>query len=103
MDKIITHKIDIELVRTLLEEIEATGLNDDPFYTEDVNKCYHLMKMIEGGLVEGVAGPDPSDEGWSAEIRDITYKGHEFLHATSGAALSVKGGRAGGSTEDGEN
>lgn len=87
MDNIITHKLDIELIRTLLVEIEAMGLNDEPFYTEDVRKCYHLMKMIEGGLVEGTSRPDPFDAGWGAEIRDITYKGHEFLHATSGAAV----------------
>lgn len=82
----VTRKFDIEFVRALLQEIEASDVGE-VYYTDDVRKCYHLEKMIEGGLIEGYSEPDPVDDGWSAEIRDITYKGHEFLHATSGTAV----------------
>jgi len=44
-----------------------------------VSECYHFKQMIDAGLVEGWALPDGAGDGWGAEIRDLTYKGHEFL------------------------
>ena len=83
----VTHKLDIDFVRSLLIKIQSRDLFEDNYYSTDSRECYHLKKMIEGGLVEGWALPDGFDEGWSAEISDITLKGHEFLQAISGSSV----------------
>lgn len=83
----VTHKLDIDFVRSLLIKIQSRDLFEDNYYSTDSRECYHLKKMIEGGLVEGWALPDGFDEGWSAEISDITFKGHEFLQAISGSSV----------------
>lgn len=72
-------KLDYDLIRELLEKIEAKTPTEE-YYAEDERECYHLRQMINGGLVEGWSQPDANGE-WAAEIGDLTMKGHEFLGA----------------------
>lgn len=72
-------KLDYDLIRELLEKIEAVTPRDE-YYSDDERECYHLKQMLDGGLVQGWSSPDGTD-GWSAEITDLTLKGHEFLGA----------------------
>ena len=73
-------KLDYDLIRELLEKIEERTPKEE-YYSEDERECYHLKQMIKGGLVEGWSLPDDFGGGWSAEITDLTMKGHEFLGA----------------------
>ena len=72
-------KLDYDLIRELLEKIEAVTPRDE-YYSENERECYHLKQMLDGKLVEGWSHPDGIG-GWSAEITDLTLKGHEFLGA----------------------
>ena len=74
-------KLDIELIKSLLERIEKVTPND-VFESENDVECYHLKQMIDGKLIEGWSQPDGIGDGWAAEISDLTLKGHEFLAAT---------------------
>lgn len=42
------HKIDMEVVRSMLMTLSARDLSEDDYYTSDIRECYHLKKMIEG-------------------------------------------------------
>lgn len=72
-------KLDYDLIRELLEKIETVAPRDE-YYSDDERECYHLKQMLDGGLVQGWSCPDGMG-GWSAEITDLTLKGHEFLGA----------------------
>jgi len=80
-------KRDLDLVRKILlaMEAEAHGFAPAPFtipgYDQEVIG-HHVLLMIEGRLITGVAITAQGDGSPTALPGSITWTGHEFLDAT---------------------
>jgi Hypothetical protein (DUF2513) len=73
-------KRDMDLVRTLLQRIEA----EEPLYNpgEDaVAGKYHLRLLADAGLVEAKFMPGPNGEIKAVFDIRMTWQGHDFLDA----------------------
>ncbi len=86
-------KRDMDLVRAILIAIEReqntsiTNLQLDD-YCGDGNENYHVVLMIDAGLIEGNI---ISSTGGSAYIiNGLTWEGHEFLDAARSESLWKK-------------
>ena len=70
-------KRDINLIKRLLESIEAKEVGD-AYYTIDQEECYHLQLMNDAGLIEGSVFHD-LDGSIFANIDRLTNRGHDML------------------------
>jgi len=66
---------DIDRMRELLLEVEASTLSDDLHYDGDYD-CYQLKLLKDAGYVDCDIYEDVE---WSAEVRQLTMTGHDFL------------------------
>jgi hypothetical protein len=79
-------KRDMELVRKILFAIEKHphGYAPDPLEIEGFSEeqvGHHCYLMMHAGLIEGMDTTDGDSEGPTAEPRNLTWAGHDFLGA----------------------
>ncbi|SDC60541.1 Hypothetical protein SAMN05421734_11310 [Pelagirhabdus alkalitolerans] len=78
-------KRDMELIRSLLLEIEEDERDRIIFNPDDSDKYtskqiqYNLKLMVECGLIKGSV--DNYWDGYKVVVSDLTWEGHDFLDA----------------------
>lgn len=81
-------KRNLDTVRKLLDLAEAQPAGESlmtftsDFENTPVEVVEHIRLMIEAGLIEGEADPDPDmRDGGVFVISNLTWSGHDFLNA----------------------
>ena len=80
-------KRDLDLIRTLLIQIEDREEYENPLSSHDINIegysidqiNYHLDLLNDAGMIEGWSDPDSSGTTWF--VQRLTWNAHEFLDA----------------------
>lgn len=76
-----TMKRDMNLIRSLLLEVEGEEPKPDLTKYSEEQQVYHCALLIEAGLVDGAVVPNEIGYPAATSIIKLTWAGHEFLDA----------------------
>lgn len=74
-------KRDMDIVRLLLLEQETSSTPPELGQYDDKLVVYNVALMLDAGLIEGSVTDDESGTPVSADIKRLTWAGHDFLDA----------------------
>jgi hypothetical protein len=83
-------KRDLDLIRSLLLNVESDGEHAVPAGHTNEEVADHVQQLIEEGLVEGVVVRDREGVPSGAAIVRLTSKGHDFVDATRNPSFWIK-------------
>lgn len=83
-------KRDIDLIRSILLNVESDGKHAVPGGHTDQEVADHVQQLIEEGLVEGIVVRDREGLPSGAAITRLTSKGHDFVDATRNQSFWIK-------------
>jgi hypothetical protein len=83
-------KRDIDLIRSLLLNVESDGEHAVPAGHTNEEIADHVQQLVEEGLVEGVVVRDGQGVPCGATIIRLTSKGHDFVDATRNPRFWMK-------------
>jgi hypothetical protein len=83
-------KRDIDLIRSILLNVESDGKHAVPSGHTDEEVADHVQQLIEEDLVEGVVVRNRQGIPCQATIIRLTSKGHDFVDATRNLSFWIK-------------